>query len=214
MMICECGLKLPQCTHHRHRNSLYHRRHRQIGALLSDSRISYAEVAKRFGISRERVRQIACQVGVLPGRKRSEQRTTIERWSAWRNRHGHREVIARCEKLGYAVEPSRREAIRGWRFESRIVMINGWRTHVGYMRSRGRNLILKRAGILAEFYVRISPIGLFVFPSEVWRTLPSLTEFSANQHRTTRRMSVGNRRDYLSYLEAWKGLNAKRQQSA
>ena len=57
----------------------------------------FAEIGERVGITRERVRQIARQLGMTSGRQRQQQRVVDQRMSAWCERKGHRELIAKCK---------------------------------------------------------------------------------------------------------------------
>ena len=107
--------------------------------LLSDNSLSFADIGDKFGITRERVRQIARQLGMTSG------------------------LHAKCREFGYAVTPNRVDGPAGWRFQARIVVINGWRAQIVYMRTRGRYLAFARSDIRADFYVGISPIGFFIF---------------------------------------------------
>jgi hypothetical protein len=163
-----------------------------------------------LGITRERVRQIAERIGIPSGRQRKEQCTLDRRSSAWRERKGHREVIAKCEELGYTVTPSRRVAGSHWYLEANIVVINGRRVRIVYInKTRSHYLRLKRSATHADFYMAISPIGFFIFPSKVWRTFPAGTAFSSDRCTSGRGFVRSNRHDYLDYLEAWKLMKVK-----
>jgi hypothetical protein len=176
-MPCECGL--PVAGHKRHhRLSVYHRQHGRIKNLLSNHSLSFADVGDRVGITRERVRQLARQLGVASRRPPREQQALAKRMAAWCKRKGHRELIAKCKELGYTAAPSRLDASWGWRFEVGIIVINGWRTHTIPVRTRGHYLAFRRSVVHADFQVGISPIGFFIFPSKVWKTFPEGTLFS------------------------------------
>ena len=133
---CECGFPLANNPRH-HRLSVYHRQHRRIKRLLSNNSITFADIGDEFGITRERVRQIARQLGMESGRQRQEQRVLHQRMPAWYERKGYRELIAKCKEFGYSVTPGRLDSPEGWRFQARIVVINGWRAHIVYMRTSG-----------------------------------------------------------------------------
>jgi hypothetical protein len=207
LMTCECGFPVADRNRRDHRLSVYHRQHRRIRNLLSNNSLSFADIGDRFGITRERVRQIARQLGMESGRKRQEQRALHQRLPAWYERKGYRELIAKGKEFGYTVTPSRVDRPEGWRFKARIVVINGWRAHIVYMRAKGRYLSFGRSDVPADFYVGISSIGFFIFPSKIWKTFPERTTFSVIP------CSIGkpgfthsHRHDYLKYLEAWKLL--------
>ena len=136
-------------------------------------------------------------------------RVRSRRTAVWREHKGHGKVIAKCEELGYTVTPSRRDAGSHWYLEANIVVINGRRVRIVYSnKMRSRYLRLKRSEAHADFYLAISPIGFFIFPSKVWRTFPATTAFSP--YPSTSHVGLrSNRHDYLDYLEAWKLLKVK-----
>ena len=206
-MTCECGLPVADRKHRHHRLSVYHRHYRRIRDLLSKDSLSFAKIGERFGITRERVRQIAQQLGRASGRERREQHTMDKRMSTWHERKGHRELVAKCKELGYTVTPSRVDSPDGWRFQARNVVINGWRAHIVYIRTKDRYLAFRRSVVPADFYVGISPIGFFIFPAKVWRTFPEGTWFSPIPCPSGQPgFNHSDRHDYLNYLEAWKLL--------
>jgi hypothetical protein len=207
LMTCECGLHLENRTQRNHRLSVYHREHRRIRSLLSNNSLSFADIGDRFGITRERVRQIARQLGMTSGLQRREQRALHQRMPAWQERKGYRELIAKGKRYGYTVTPSRVDSPEGWRFQARIVVINRWRSYIVYMRTRGRYLAFSRSDVRADFYVGISPIGFFIFPSKAWKTFPERTSFSPIPCPNGKPgFTHSHRHDYLKYLEAWKLL--------
>jgi hypothetical protein len=53
-----------------HQRGTFHQQHRRLKALLQNPCVTFGEIGKRFGISRERVRQLAKAIGIEPGRKR------------------------------------------------------------------------------------------------------------------------------------------------
>ena len=207
LMTCECGLPVAGRNRRDHRLSVYHRHYRRIRGLLSNTWLSFAEIGDRFGITRERVRQIAQQLGKASGRQRQEQRTLHRRISAWQEQKVYRELIAKGKELGYTVAPSRRDTREGWRIEKEIVLINGWRVHIVYIRTKDRYLVFRRSVVRADFHLGVSPIGFFIFPAKVWKTFPEGTSFSPIPFPIGHRgVTHSNRHDYLNYLEAWKLL--------
>jgi hypothetical protein len=208
---CDCGFPLTNPSHRYHRRSVYHRHYRRIKDLLSEDFHTFSEIGERFGITRERVRQMAQQLGMASGRQRREQRALHERMPRWSKRKGYRELIAKGKEFGYTVTPSRVDGPKGWRFQARDVVINGWRAHIVYLRTRGRYLAFGRSDARADFYVGVSPIGFFIFPSEVWKTFPERTSFAPIACPAGKRgFTHSNRHDYLNYLEAWKLIRSPR----
>jgi hypothetical protein len=211
LMTCECGFPVAGLNRLDHRLSVYHRQHRRIKNLLSKDSLTFAEIGEKLGITRERVRQIAQQLGMATGRERLYQHAMEKRMSAWLERKGYPELIAKCKKLGYTVTPSRYATRSGWRFEDPIAVINGWRVHIVYIRTRDRYLVFRRSVVRADFHLGISPIGFFIFPAKVWKTFPEATSFSPipcpiGQPGFTH----SQHHDYLNYLEAWKLLRLPR----
>jgi len=72
---CECGFKL-KCGSGlaKHRKSLLHCSAGGLRALL-DSNLNFSMIGRRLGVSRERVRQLASNLGYKPGRERRAQCT-------------------------------------------------------------------------------------------------------------------------------------------
>jgi hypothetical protein len=144
-MTCDCGFPGVDRSHRYHRLSVCHRHYRRIRGLLSDSSLSFADIGDRLGITRERVRQIAQKLGMTSGRQRREQRALHQRIPAWQERKGYRELIAKGKEFGYTVTPSRVDSPEGWRFQARIVVINGWRAQQNAIIETcwpGRNFLL------------------------------------------------------------------------
>jgi hypothetical protein len=144
------------------------------------------------------------------GRQRQEQRALHQRMPAWQERKGYRELIAKCKKFGYTVTPSRVDNLWGWRFEARIVVINGWRVHTVYMKTRGRYLAFSRSDVPADFYVGISPIGFFIFHQRYGRHFRSERRSPRSLARLVNcGFNHSHRYHYLKYLEAWKLLGRR-----
>jgi hypothetical protein len=208
---CECGFPAAVRNRRHHRLSVFHREHRKIKRLLSNNSITFSDIGNKFGISRERVRQIVLQLGMESGRQRQEQRVLDERMPAWYEREGYPELIARGKEFGYTMAPSRVDSPEGgWRLQARIVLINGWRAHIVYMQTKRGYLAFGRSAVPADFYVGISPIGFFIFPLKVWKTFPLRTMFSPTPCPMGKRGFIhSHRHDYLNYLEAWKLLETR-----
>jgi len=67
--ICpQCGRRCYPYSRH-HVQSVYHKHHAEITAQLADVRNTFAAVAEDYGLSRERVRQFAEELGLQPGRE-------------------------------------------------------------------------------------------------------------------------------------------------
>src|SRR5260370_36552934 len=65
-----CRFKLDKRGFSRHTLSVFHRKAKLIRAMLEPNCITHAEIARRIGVTRERVRQLALQMGFADGRTR------------------------------------------------------------------------------------------------------------------------------------------------
>src|SRR5207245_11633779 len=71
MRYCQtCRLQLDKRGFKRHTLSVVHRKGKLIRAMLERNCITHAEIARRIGLTRERVRQLALQLGFADGRSR------------------------------------------------------------------------------------------------------------------------------------------------
>lgn len=96
---CEtCRFELSERAFRRHTLSVFHKKARLIRAMLERNCIKHAEIARRTGLSRERVRQVALQMGYADGRSRR----TICRME--RPQKEMPEFFAEAQKRGFAVE--------------------------------------------------------------------------------------------------------------
>lgn len=68
---CEtCRFEISERAFKRHTLSVFHIKARLIRAMLERNCITHAEIARRIGVSRERVRQVTMQLGLATGRSR------------------------------------------------------------------------------------------------------------------------------------------------
>lgn len=68
---CEaCRFEISERAFKRHTLSVFHIKARLIRAMLERNCITHAEIARRIGVSRERVRQVTVQLGLATGRSR------------------------------------------------------------------------------------------------------------------------------------------------
>jgi len=104
-----CRFELDNRGFTRHVLSVFHRKAKLIRAMLERDCITHAEIARRIGVTRERVRQLALQMGFADGRSRH----AICRMERRRREMG--EFFVEAQKRGFAVEPlgGRRAYING-----------------------------------------------------------------------------------------------------
>src|SRR5437879_7923570 len=93
-----CRLELDKCGFHRHALSVIHRKGKLIRAMLERDCITHAAIARRIGLTRERVRQLALQMGFADGRSRH----AICRME--RRRKEMAEFFVQAQKRGFEVE--------------------------------------------------------------------------------------------------------------
>src|SRR5260370_13394296 len=93
-----CRLQLHKRGFKRHTLSVLHRKGKLIRAMLERNCITHAEIARRIGLTRERVRQLALQMGFADGRSRH----AICRME--RRRKAMAEVFVEAHKRRFAVE--------------------------------------------------------------------------------------------------------------
>src|SRR5947199_3293173 len=99
MRYCQtCRFQLDKRGFKRHTLSAVHRKGKLIRAMLERNCITHAEIARRIGLTRERVRQLALQMGFAAGRSRH----AICRME--RRRKAMPEFFVQAQKRGFAVE--------------------------------------------------------------------------------------------------------------
>ena len=65
-----CRFKVDKRRFKRHTLSVFHRKAKLIRAMLERNCITHAQIARRIGLTRERVRQLALKMGFADGRSR------------------------------------------------------------------------------------------------------------------------------------------------
>src|SRR5437899_6465630 len=99
MRYCQtCRLQLDKRGFKRHTLSVVHRKGKLIRAMLERDCITHAAIARRIGLTRERVRQLALQMGFADGRSRH----AICRME--RRRKEMAEFFVQAQKRGFEVE--------------------------------------------------------------------------------------------------------------
>jgi len=93
-----CRFELDKRGFHWHTRSVIHRKGKLIRAMLERDCITQAEIARRIGVTRERVRQLALQMGFAAGRSRH----AICRME--RRKKEMAEFFVEAQKRGFEVE--------------------------------------------------------------------------------------------------------------
>jgi len=143
---CTCGwvglAGRLQSVHHQH--SAVHVHADQIKEMLKTERITFQAIGRRFGLTRERVRQIAAGLGFPPGRSRPRAHATT-RLSA-ETRETHRAEMAARQKeykgksdlvVALKAECPYEVELSGHDMKFREVMVRGIRCQLGRARLRG-----------------------------------------------------------------------------
>ena len=100
MHYCEiCRFELKERAFKRHTLSVFHRKANLIRAMLERNCITHAEIARRIGLTRERVRQLALQLGFADGKTRH----AICKME--RRKQAMAEFFVKAEERGFPVEP-------------------------------------------------------------------------------------------------------------
>lgn len=100
MHYCEvCRFELKERSYRRHAVSVSHKKAKLIRAMLERNCITHAEIARRIGLTRERVRPLALQMGFANGKTRHAS-CRIER-----RRKALLEFFVKAEERGFSVEP-------------------------------------------------------------------------------------------------------------
>ena len=100
MHYCEvCRFEFKKRGLKRHTLSVVHRKAKLIRAMLERNCITHAEIARRIGLTRERVRQLALQMGFADGRSRH----AICRME--RRKKAMAEFFVKAQERGFPVEP-------------------------------------------------------------------------------------------------------------
>ena len=94
-----CRFEVKQRAFKRHTLSITHRKSKLIRAMLERNCMTQADIARRIGLTRERVRQIALQMGFADGRSRHAI-CRIER-----RKKALPEFFVEAQKRGFPVEP-------------------------------------------------------------------------------------------------------------
>ena len=105
MRYCEvCRFELKERGYRRHTISVFHKKAKLLRAMLERNCITHSEIAKRIGLSRERVRQLALRMGFVDGRSRHAI-CRVER-----RKKAMPEIFVKAEERGFPVEPLGRKS--------------------------------------------------------------------------------------------------------
>lgn len=175
----------------------------RLRALLAKECLNFSEIGLRFGVTRERIRQIAKREGFQEGRERNKicaLRTTEQRiQDELECIHGP--VIAECAKRGLRIEPVKAsEGVNVYRCSRRSVRVNGRLCAVqqGHIRKTGYHHV-RLTTRDCDFSIVRFPNGWMVIPKQ--RSV-KIVEFALD--KTYPKMGAGGvRHDWPDFWEAW-----------
>jgi hypothetical protein len=193
MHYCQtCRFKVHKRGFKRHTLSVFHRKAKLIRAMLERNCITHAEIARRIGVTRERVRQLALQTGFADGRSRH----AICRME--RRRKEMAEFFVEAQKRGFEVEP----------LGARSAYINGktcvqrqacWHD-IGKGKYKYTYLSIHRPTGRFDICAWKLPDGRFlILPKE----LVDFTQTTFNPKESERQGTHSSSHYYRDYIERW-----------
>jgi hypothetical protein len=194
-----CRLKLDNRGFKQHTLSVVHRKAKLIRAMLERNCITHAEIARRIGVTRERVRQLALQMGFADGRSRH----AICRME--RRRKEMAEFFVEAQKRGFAVEP----------LATSSAYINGklciqrhacWHD-VGKGKYRYTYLSIRQPSVKFDICAWKLPDGRFLI---LPRKLVGFTQTTFNPEESDRLGTNSSSHYYRDYVERWSLLGRPR----
>lgn len=188
----------------------------QLLSLLRDSYETYQAIGQRFGVSRQRIYQLARKLKI-DGRQRERQRT-LRRLFSWNGYSADvRAVIHTIKKLGFPVEPYRTHRtghVRLRKVWKQTVLINGVpcriysRRHDGDTAGRGRYLDFyvgsraKKAEAIVLAVWKGHRSRFYVIPARDLRNVKSFVIPASGKYGDRNKA----KRDWTAYEGAWQFL--------
>ena len=193
MRYCQtCRVELSNRGFKRHAVSVFHRKAKLIRAMLERDCITHAEIARRIGLTRERVRQLALQMGFADGRARH----AVCRMARLQKQLA--EFFVKAQERGYPVEP----------LGARSAYINGMlcvqRLACWHESGKGKN---KRPYICVYRPAASFDICAWKFPDGRFLILPKklvgFKQTSFNPEESESPGTVSSAHHYREYIERW-----------
>jgi hypothetical protein len=187
-----CRFKIHKRGFKRHTGSVFHRKAKLIRAMLERNCITHAEIARRIGVTRERVRQLALQMGFADGRSRH----AICRME--RRKKEMAEFFVEAQKRGFPVEPLGRKS----------AYINGkiciqrqacWHT-IGRGKYKYTYLSIHRPSSRFDICAWKLPDGRFLI---LPKKLVGFTQTTFNPEESERLGTYSSSHYYREYIERW-----------
>lgn len=194
-----CRLKISESVFERHTLSVVHRKAKLIRAMLQRNCITHAEIARRIGLTRERVRQLALKMGFADGKSRH----AICRME--RRRKEMTEFFLEAQKRGFAVEPlgTRSGYINGKLCVQRQAC---WHD-VGSNEHKYTFLSIRQPTVRFDICAWKLPDGRFLI---LPKKLSSFTQTTFNPQASERLGTNSSSHYYRDYVERWSLLGRPR----
>jgi len=192
-----CRVELSQRGFKRHTVSVFHRKAKLIRAMLERNCVTHAEIARRIGLTRERVRQVAQQMGFADGRSRH----AICRMT--RRQKELAAFFAKARERGFPVEPlgTRSAYINGMLCLQRLAC---WHQSGKGKYKRTYLCVHRPAGRFAICAWKL-PDGRFLILPE---KLVGFKQTSFNPEESERPGTASSAHYYREYIERWSLLGA------
>jgi hypothetical protein len=199
-----CGLFVERGWLSRHNASVAHRSAQRIRALLRNDCITNAEIARRLGVTRERIRQIAKQFGYQAGRVR-HRACAIQRWFSLPLPPKAELVRKLAVAHGLTCEPIKSVHGRGWR-RFRL-MIEGHSCGIYSIWAHKKKpsclrLCRPESSSMPDFALYPWQQGVFVIPRSRFQTIKCATMFVFGRERR-KSGTHSAQHDWTSFWNAW-----------
>ena len=223
---CGCGMKVSDTVRARsqHKNCTWHRQYKRITRLLSRPCVNFAEIGRRTGITRERVRQIYTDI--------LKQGTGRERAIVCAINHNEelasqaKSIVAPevktfwglAESRGFTCSPVPAKTSSKYRckYQRHALTVNGRLIVARSLLQSGRYFLMHRPiNSLAELAVHQLPDGRWmIVPHEKWPRTRTSFALTYTQHGAARAVQTSFRHDWRDYIDAWHLLAPKTESQA
>jgi len=187
-----CQFKISASVFRRHTISVVHRKGKLIRAMLERDCITHAEIARRIGLTRERVRQLALKMGFADGRSRH----AICRME--RRKKAMAEFFVTAQEHGFPVEPLGKKSAY---INGKICLQRQACWHeVGKNGYKYNCLSIRRPWVRFDICAWKLPDGRFLILPE---NLTGFTQTTFNPEKSDRLGANSSSHYYREYVERW-----------
>jgi len=194
-----CRLQLDNRGFKLHTLSVVHRKAKLLRAMLERNCITHAEIARRVGVTRERVRQLALQMGFADGRSRH----AICRME--RRKKEMAEFFVEAQKRGFSVEPlgPRSAYING----KLCVQRNACWHDIGQGQHKYTYLSIRQPGVRFDICAWKLPDGRFLI---LPKKLTGFRQTTFNPEESEYLGTASSSHYYRQHIERWSLLGRPR----